>query len=116
LNSALLDFFLKSVSTTIRGGFFRYFTQFLERLPIHSIDFSNPKEKATYDHIVQLVESILNLHKRLSASVSSARSDSALRQINFNIREIDRLIYALYGLTENEIEVVEGENKQTEKG
>jgi preprotein translocase subunit SecY len=29
LNSSVLDFYLKRISTTMRGGFFRYFTQFI---------------------------------------------------------------------------------------
>ncbi|WP_254449463.1 Eco57I restriction-modification methylase domain-containing protein [Anabaena sp. UHCC 0253] len=45
LNSKLLDFYLKKISTIMRGGFFRYFTQFIEQLPIRLIDFSNSKEK-----------------------------------------------------------------------
>lgn len=36
LNSKLLDFYLKRISTTMRGGFFRYFTQYIEQLPICS--------------------------------------------------------------------------------
>ena len=43
LNSNLLDFYLKQVSTTMRGGYFRYFTQFIEQLPVKRID---PKEQA----------------------------------------------------------------------
>ncbi len=112
LNSALLDFFMKSVSTTMRGGFFRYFTQFIGRLPIRSIDFSNPKEKATHDHIVQLVESMLTLYKQLSIADSTSQKEIVLRQINATGLEIDRLVYELYGLTEEEIEVVEDRVKK----
>ena len=43
LNSRLLDFYLKHVSTTMRGGYFRYFTQFLEQLPIRRM---TPKTNA----------------------------------------------------------------------
>mgnify|MGYP000878744771 CR=1 FL=1 len=39
LNSRVLDFFIRQVSTPLRGGFFRYFTQFLEKLPIRTISF-----------------------------------------------------------------------------
>ncbi len=41
LNSRLLDFYLKQISTPLRGGYFRYFTQFIEQLPIHRIDRKN---------------------------------------------------------------------------
>ncbi|MCH8243770.1 MAG: hypothetical protein IH897_14340, partial [Planctomycetes bacterium] len=49
LNSKTLDFFLKKVSTTLRGGFFRYFTQYVQQLPIRRIDFSDAKDKAFHD-------------------------------------------------------------------
>jgi hypothetical protein len=45
----LLDFCLKRISTTMRCGFFRYFTPFIGRLPIRRIDFSKPAEKAEHD-------------------------------------------------------------------
>lgn len=38
LNSRLSDFYLKGISTTMPGAFFRYFTQFIEQLPIRTID------------------------------------------------------------------------------
>ena len=34
LNSKTLDFYLKKISTPMQNGFFRYFTQFIEQLPI----------------------------------------------------------------------------------
>ncbi len=33
-NSRILDFYWRRVSTPLRGGYFRYFTQFIEQLPI----------------------------------------------------------------------------------
>ena len=45
LNMRLLDFYLKRVSTTMRGGFFRYFTQFIEQIPIRQINFQDPLDR-----------------------------------------------------------------------
>jgi TaqI-like C-terminal specificity domain len=42
LNSSALDYFLRQVSTNFRGGYFAANKQFIEQLPIRSIDFSNP--------------------------------------------------------------------------
>src|SRR5258708_36202664 len=33
-NSRILDFYWRRTSTPLRGGFFRYFTQFIEQLPV----------------------------------------------------------------------------------
>jgi len=111
LNSRVLDFFLKNVSTTMRGGFFRYFTQFITRLPIRRIDFSDSLDKARYDRMVQFVDSMLTLNKQLAEAKSTSQKEVLQRQIDSTDREIDRLVYELYGLTEDEIKIVEGETK-----
>ncbi len=64
LNSNLLDFYLKQVSTTMRGGYFRYFTQFIEQLPIRRIDPKNKREAKLEKEIVERVEAIQAAHKQ----------------------------------------------------
>lgn len=54
-----------------------------------------------------LVESMLDLHKRLSAAKTSADKDRLQRQIAATDQEIDRLVYDLYDLTEEEVQIVE---------
>jgi hypothetical protein len=107
LNSAVLDFYLKRVSTTMRGGFFRYFTQFIEQLPIRLIRFNDARDKAAHDRMVRLVDSMLALHKQLASAKSEAQRGAIQRQIEATDAEIDRLVYDLYGLTKDEIAIVE---------
>jgi len=109
LNSKVLDFYLKQVSTTLRGGFFRYFTQFIEQLPIRTINFDDPADVARHDKMVALVERMLELHRKLAAATIPADKELYQRQIEATDRRIDALVYELYGLTEEEIEIVEGE-------
>jgi predicted type IV restriction endonuclease len=107
LNSKTLDFYLKQVSTTLRGGFFRYFTQFIEQLPIRTIDFSNPPDEARHDRMVELVEGMLALHEELAAARTAHEQRAIQRQIDATDRRIDELVYELYGLSEEEIQIVE---------
>jgi hypothetical protein len=107
LNSKLLDHYLKKISTTMRGGFFRYFTQYLSQLPIRTIDFSNAADKRRHDEMVALVERMLDLHKKLPAAHTDQEKTALQRQIADTDRRIDRLVYDLYGLTEDEIALVE---------
>jgi hypothetical protein len=59
--------------------------------------------------LVSLVEQMLELHKRLhDAKTSAADRELYQRQIDATDREIDRLVYDLYGLTADEIAIVEG--------
>ena len=108
LNSKVLNFFLKNISTTMRGGFFRYFTQFIQRLPIRQINFSDPSDKARHDRMVKLVEQMLSLHKRLSAAKTPDEKTRLQRQIDATYHQIDQLVYELYCLTDKEIQIVEG--------
>lgn len=107
LNSKVLDFYLKRISTVIRGGFFRYFTQFIEQLPIRLIDFGNNREKNIHDRIVQLVEQMLNLHQRLTEAQTPPAKKMIQQQIQATDRQINQLVYQLYELTNEEIDIVE---------
>ncbi|MHB8629224.1 MAG: Eco57I restriction-modification methylase domain-containing protein [Aggregatilineales bacterium] len=106
LNSRVLDGYLKSISTTMRGGFFRYFTQFIEQLPIRVIDFANPGEKAQHDKIVSLVDRMLDLHKKRAAALTPPDQTALDRQIEATDRQIDTAVYALYGLSKDEMALV----------
>lgn len=109
LNSKLLDFYLKRVSTTMRGGFFRYFTQYIAQLPIRLINFDDPNDALQHRRMVALVTQMLELHKQLRAARIAADREMLQRQIDATDEQINALVYALYGLTEEEIAVVEGE-------
>lgn len=108
VNSRVLTFFLKQVSTSLRGGFFRYFAQYIEQLPIRPIDFSDPADAARHDRLVALVQWMLDLHKQLAGASLPHSRELLQRQIDATDRQIDGLVYELYGLTEAEIGVVEG--------
>jgi hypothetical protein len=57
-----------------------------------------------------LVERMLELHKKLAAATIPADKELYQRQIEATDRQIDALVYELYGLTEEEIAIMEGRN------
>lgn len=108
LNSRLLDWYLKKISTTMRGGFFRYFTQFVEKLPARCIDFSDSTDKAHHDKMVALVTRMLDLNKkRHSDKLAPSDVERVEREITATDAEIDDLVYKLYGITDEERKIVE---------
>ncbi|MBN1128786.1 MAG: hypothetical protein JXA71_07355 [Chitinispirillaceae bacterium] len=109
LNSRLLFTRLLSIGTILRGGYVRFWTQFIEQLPIRPIDFSRPSDKSLHDKVVSLVTSMLDLHKKLPIVRTDHEKTLLQRQIDSTDRKIDELVYELYGLTEEEIKIVEGE-------
>ncbi|MHB1391249.1 MAG: Eco57I restriction-modification methylase domain-containing protein [Thermoleophilia bacterium] len=109
LNSRLLDFYFKRITTTFRSGYFAANKQFIELLPIHPINFSDPTDKSRHDQLVELVERMLDLNKRLQAARTAHEKDTLQRQIDSTDRQIDRLVYELYDLTDEEIKIVESQ-------
>jgi len=112
LNSSLLEFYYKKTTVPKAGGFYIYKTMFLNRLPIRRIDFDNPNEKKMHDDLVALVDRMLELNKGLAPIRNSGSNEERelLRQIERTNKEIDNLVYDLYGLTEEERKTVEGSN------
>ena len=76
LNSSISTFFTQIVSTSIRGGYLRYFTQYIEQLPIRTIDFSNPADKAAHDRMTGMVEAMLELQGQKAAQEATASGDA----------------------------------------
>jgi hypothetical protein len=109
LNSSLLVYLHRSIAPPKGGGFFEVKTGVMNKLPIRTIDFDDPKDVARHDKMVALVERMLDLHKKLAAAEIPDDKELYQRQIEATDRHIDALVYELYELTEEEIEVVEGE-------
>jgi type I restriction-modification system DNA methylase subunit len=80
-------------------------------LPVHHIDFNNPTEKKMHDDLVSLVDKMLELNKKLGAlSEFEVEHRQALeKEIGHTDSAIDGLVYELYGLTEDEIKIVESQ-------
>jgi len=62
-------------------------------------------DKARHDKLVSLVERMLELHKR--SPRMPQEKESLQREIESLDRAIDKLVYELYGLSEDEIRIVE---------
>ncbi len=108
LNSKLSTYYLKTVSTPFRGGYFALNRQYIELVPIRTINFDDPADKARHDQIVALVERMLDLHQQLAAANVPQTKTVLKRQIEAVDAAIDRLVYDLYHLSEAEIKIVEG--------
>jgi adenine-specific DNA-methyltransferase len=108
LNSKLLYWILRGISNIFRGGWITCTKQYFGELPIRVIDPTNKSDVAAHDRIVSLVEKMLDLHKQRAAARTPHEQTALDRQISATDIQIDRLVYDLYGLTEEEIKLVEG--------
>ena len=108
LNHPLMTYLYKVIASTKRGGYFEQKPMYIEQLPIRTIDFDNPADKKAHDTIVKHVETMLQLHRDLQGATLPHDKEQIQRRIEHTDRQIDALVYELYGLTEEEIRIVEG--------
>jgi hypothetical protein len=108
LNSKLITYYFSKVSALMRGGYLRFFNQTVEQIPIRTINFTDPSDKARHDRMVTLVSQMLDLNKKVQDARLEQEKTQLSRQIEATDASIDKLVYELYGLTEEEIKIVEG--------
>jgi type I restriction-modification system DNA methylase subunit len=106
LNSRLLSYLHPLMSNKIVTGTFpRLTVRDVKKLPVPKITSG---ERQRHDRIVALVEKMLELHARLVAAKTPQDTTHLQRQIAATDKQIDQLVYQLYGLTDDEIALVEG--------
>jgi hypothetical protein len=108
INSRLIEFYWRTLFADFKGSFPQVTIFSLSQLPIRPVDLSSEFDKSRHDRMVKLVDSMLALHKQLASAKSEAQRGAIQRQIEATDAEIDRLVYDLYGLTKDEIAIVEG--------
>ena len=106
LNSQLMMFYFQTTIPKLRGDFYEPGFAFMRSFPIRAIDFDNPADKAMHDKMVALVERMLDLHRQ--AGLTVVQRGLVEQRIEAVDREIDELVYRLYGLSEAEVGIVEG--------
>lgn len=104
LNSRLLSFlYIRQVTQAVKDDFPQVTIKDILSLPF-------PSTTAIANHatrMVEMVERILLLHKQLATAKTSHNKTTIQRQIDATDLQIDQLVYELYGLTEEEIRIIE---------
>ncbi|PYK97239.1 MAG: hypothetical protein DME19_16965 [Verrucomicrobia bacterium] len=109
INSRLMSwYFLRRSNVAQRDDFPKIVLKETRSLPIRPIDRSDHADKSRHDRMVKLVEEMLEMHKKLGVAKTPQEKTSLERQIAATDTQIDGLVYDLYGLTEDEIKIVEG--------
>jgi hypothetical protein len=101
LNSKLFTYLFSITSSSISGSFLRWKRQYMENIPIP------PATEDQQTPIIERVQQILAAKKSPPTPLSEGGSEKQT-DIPALEAEIDRLVYALYNLTDEEIALVEG--------
>ena len=101
LNSSVIDFFYRQISSQLGNEAIRAFTIFIEQLPISLITQHNELIVKELENLVDQILSLTQFEDYLENPQKQAKVKDYERQI-------DQLVYKLYGLTDEEIKIVEG--------
>ena len=103
LNTVTLKFGSLITPLTNVGKYTYGSKEFMQTIPIPEPD------KETESKLVNLVDNIIELNKKLS----SEKNPNIIEMLNTRIqavdKAIDKIVYALYGLNDEEIKIIEGE-------
>ncbi len=97
-------YFRKKFQISFNDAFPQIMIRDILQLAVPCVDPNNQEQ------MVSLVEQMLTLNKQLQEARTPHEKTALQRQIEATDRQIDNLAYELYGLTDEEIKVVEGNN------
>ena len=98
LNSRLLEVYYKSISSTIRGGFLRFKKFYIEQLPI----------KITTESKRNMFIDLINKIFAITRDEDYMQNQQKQTKVKTLEHQIDQMVYKLYNLTPEEIDIVEG--------
>ncbi|WP_157143654.1 Eco57I restriction-modification methylase domain-containing protein [Brachyspira pilosicoli] len=107
LNSKLISWYTYSFIYARAIMTMQFDNPVTSRIPMPVIDLSNSSHKEVHDKIVVLVDNIIELNKK----VNTEKNPNSLNMINRQIlaceKQLNVLIYKLYDLSEDEINIID---------
>jgi adenine-specific DNA-methyltransferase len=111
LNSKFITYYFRQIfqAKHLAGGYLAINVSQLEQIPIPKIDLTNKKQKDQHYKIIELVEQMLEIQKQLHSAKTESDKQFYQKKADIIDKQIDTLVYELYGLTSEEIKIIEGQ-------
>ena len=107
LNSKLNFYLFEQYLPKLRGGFYEPSYIFFKTFPIKIPDLMNASETSLHTSIITNVDLMLQLNKALQSATLPDQKEQLKARIGHTDEKINKMVYQLYGLTEEEIRIVE---------
>jgi hypothetical protein len=109
LNSKLMNkiFLIKNKHTAMSGGYLNVNVKNISELPFIELDLNEQSKKFLHDKMVKLVDQMLHAQKQLRHAITDNDKLYYKRKCEEIDKEIDTLVFQLYGLTPEEIDIIE---------
>ena len=104
VNSNCTKFFWKKTHSDEKKTFPKIKKEAILSIPIPIITQQN---KNLHDNIVNLVDQLLQFNKDLQTTTLPEKAEQLKQRIEYNEDRINEIVYELYGLTEDEVKIIE---------
>lgn len=106
LSHPLIENMVKSGASEFRGSYYSHGKQFIENLPIRTIDMSEDSEKETYKQIITNVQNQISTKTKIKSASYGTKRNVLQRKINILQNQLIQLINNLYGISNVEFDAV----------
>ncbi len=106
LSHPLIENMVKSGASEFRGSYYSHGKQFIENLPIRTINMANNTEKEAYKQIVKIVRNLISTKVKLKTVGYGTNRNVFQRKIDTLQKQLIQIINNLYGISNKEFETV----------
>jgi len=103
INSKTINYYWQKTNYDEKKTFPKIKKEAILNIPIPDLDLNDLTQ---YEQLIKLVDTILDLNKRLQKTNLQSEKDQLKRRIDFTDNEIDNTVYSLFKLTDNEMQII----------
>jgi len=111
LNSKLITFFYKHLSSSYRGNYLRFIFQYLSLIPVCKYEDSTKGNQQKRDLMISLITTIMDLKEETQKQKVDTERVAMEKKIQAIDSKIDTMVYELYDLNEQDIHIIEKSDK-----
>ncbi len=107
LNSKLIFYLFHKMLPKLQGDFYEPSYVIFKNFPFVTINQKEKEDRKKYDEVVSNVNLMIDLHEKYAHIKDSITKEEIQRRIYSTDKQIDKLVYDIYDLVKEEIQVIE---------
>ena len=106
LSHPIFEAMVKGGASEFRGSYYSHGKQFIENIPIKTINFDDLAEKQLHNEIVKTVEQLIDARKKYKNEYMAAKKTVQQRKLDLLAENLTDLINKLYHIDKTDIDTV----------
>lgn len=109
LSHPIIEAMVKSGASEFRGEYYSHGKQFIENLPIRTIDFDKADEKRLYENIEKAVKDLIKTKQVYESVYVTSKRKVLQRKMDILRHSLIEQVNFLYGISDEDLRIVEGD-------